>query len=116
MTRERSGSPGERAYGAKGSSMNRMLVGFVLAAYSLSAQAQWTATILTPPGSTHTYGYGVSHGQQAGIAVLGDIWRAGYWSGSAASWVNLHPGSANSSGANGVSAGQQVGYVQLGCC
>jgi hypothetical protein len=32
----------------------------------------------------------VSGGRQAGYAVFGGVYHAGVWSGSAASWVDLH--------------------------
>ena len=48
-------------------------------------------------------------GLQVGFATVGGVTGASLWSGSAGSWVNLHPAGAIWSTAFGVYAGQQVG-------
>lgn len=42
------------------------------------------------------------------------MWHAGLWSGTAASWVDLHPAGSESSQAFGTSGTQQVGYAVIG--
>ena len=57
---------------------------------------------------------GVSGGRQVGYTTVGIAARASLWSGTAASWVDLHPADATDSSASGVSGGQQVGVAYLG--
>ncbi|HEX5050401.1 MAG TPA: hypothetical protein VFZ65_01385 [Planctomycetota bacterium] len=52
--------------------------------------------------------------QQAGGVALAGTLHAALWSGTAASYVDLHPVAANSSYANDVHAGQQVGRAIFG--
>ncbi|MDO8587337.1 MAG: hypothetical protein Q7T82_09880 [Armatimonadota bacterium] len=71
-----------------------------------------------PSGMSDTWSsrvYGVGGGQQVGCAYVDGFPvsspHASLWSGTAASWVDLHPSPGfGSSGAWGVSGGQQVGY------
>lgn len=69
---------------------------------------------LTPVGATSALAYAVHDGQQVGQALFefDFIGRASLWSGSADTWVNLHPfpGDGNSI-AFGVYGGKQVGAV-----
>jgi hypothetical protein len=58
--------------------------------------------------------YGVSGDRQVGFANIGGVDRAGLWSGSASSWVSLHPAGASASEADGVFEGQQVGFARIG--
>jgi hypothetical protein len=74
--------------------------------------------LLDPPGSYHCSAIGISASQQVGAARLTQFGpsTAALWSGSAASFVNLHPASAPAhanSGAVAVDGGVQVGFVQL---
>lgn len=57
---------------------------------------------------------GVSAGQQAGYARVGDYDHAGLWHGSANSWVDLSPSGSSDSYCLGACAGQQVGYAVIG--
>lgn len=45
---------------------------------------------LHPSVATESYAYGVSGGKQVGYAVVGGADHASLWSGTAASWVDLH--------------------------
>jgi hypothetical protein len=53
--------------------------------------------------------YAASGGQQAGYAIVGEAYRASLWSGTAASWVDLHPAGSTESFAFAASGGQQAG-------
>ena len=84
----------------------------LLAAIVKPAAAQWTATVLQPSGIVISNAYGVSGGQQVGDgagAATGGAAHALLWTGSAASWVDLHPAGFLVSHALAVSGGQQVG-------
>ena len=57
----------------------------------------------------------VSGASQAGAAATQTGgYHASLWTGTAASWVDLHPAGATYSGAYGVSTGNQVGYAVMG--
>lgn len=45
---------------------------------------------LNPAGSSFSNAYGVHNGQQVGFANINFVDRAGLWSGTAASWVDLN--------------------------
>lgn len=76
--------------------------------------AQWTATSLHPAGDVASRAQGVGIGQQVGFTQTGNTvgtYRASLWSGTAGSWVNLHPAGGGYSIAYAVDAGVQVGEV-----
>jgi hypothetical protein len=88
----------------------------------------WTGTAaswvdLSPAGSVYSRAFGVYGGQQVGHAdFLVDSppnvfpvaqSRAGVWSGTASSWVSLHPADAALSIAWGTSGNQQVGHAAI---
>jgi hypothetical protein len=94
-----------------------------------AAHAQWSVTSLHPPGlppgsgtcggAAHTFANGTAAGQQVGARLyncggpfFGGPHFACLWSGSAGTWVDLHPkaidGSSAASATNGVN---QVGSV-----
>jgi hypothetical protein len=55
----------------------------------------WTGTAascvdLSPVGTYDSDAHAVHGGQQAGVAFVGNFSHAGIWSGTAASWVDLH--------------------------
>ena len=99
--------------------------------YSVAHAALWSGTAaswvdLNPAGAgaQGSIAWGVSGGQQVGDAVFGDIWtcsgnytwHASLWSGTAESWVDLHPAGAGAQGgssARGVSGGKQVGWASI---
>src|SRR5262245_51803902 len=61
----------------------------VLASASTVASAQWSATSLHPPGYQFGTGaYAAFGNQQYGSGTAG---HAGFWSGTAGSFVDLHP-------------------------
>ena len=72
---------------------------------------------LHPPRSTgESRALDVSDGQQVGYASFnkgGYEIHAGLWSGTARSWVDLHPTGAEYSTAYGVSHGYQAGIARL---
>jgi hypothetical protein len=74
--------------------------------------------ILHPQNSCWSAAYGTWCGQQAGYATVsvGDNLEdhAALWSGTAESWVDLHPAGSTYSGALAVSDGQQVGRAGFG--
>src|ERR1043165_2750576 len=74
-------------------------------------QAQWAVTYLDPDGASDSLTTSVSGGQQVGRAREN---RAALWTGTAASWVDLHPAGAVNSIAYGTSGGYQVGSALVG--
>jgi hypothetical protein len=56
----------------------------------------------------------MSGDQQTGFAEIGGIRRAGVWTGSAASWVDLNPAGSVESYAFAASPGRQFGYARIG--
>ena len=79
------------------------------------ASAQWTVTYLNPPGVGESSAYGGDVGQQVGRTVTTTGFQhAAMWSGTAATWVNLHPAGATDSRALGVAEGVQVGQAYIG--
>jgi len=93
-------------------------VGLLAAAlFTPPVWASWTVINLHPSGMPGSSAYGVSGGAQVGDT--GEYnwmlrWRAALWSGSAGSWVDLHPSGSEwvRSRATAVSGGVQVGYVE----
>lgn len=83
-----------------------------LASCSLAslASAQWQALDLHPSGRTWSRGDAMIGAKQGGSAQN----RAGVWSGSAGTWVELHPVGAFDSRCWGVSSSQEVGQVNVG--
>ena len=79
------------------------------------AHAQWTVTQLGPTDPpTESTVNAVSGGQQAGGAAVGLWAHASLWSGTAASWVDLHafvPDEFTSSYARGISSDGVNTYV-----
>jgi hypothetical protein len=76
--------------------------------------AGWEVTILQPPTEDYheSFALGVSGGQQAGYAITTDGYdHAGVWSGTAGSWLNLHPTGAMHSVAYAAGGGQEVGVA-----
>lgn len=71
---------------ACGAAVSSALVALVVATSSVNAQ--WSVTYLHPAGAGESYAYSV-HGTQQGGQTTGP--RAGIWSSSAESFVDLHP-------------------------
>ncbi|MEQ1934804.1 MAG: hypothetical protein ABL962_13165 [Fimbriimonadaceae bacterium] len=74
-------------------------------AFSLGA---WAPVILHPAGTSASYCFSASGVNQVGYALYGG-YHAGFWNGTAASWVDLNPATATSSQAFGCTSNQQVG-------
>jgi hypothetical protein len=67
---------------------------------------------LHPAVATSSEAFGTFGGQQVGYANVNGVYHAALWSGTAASWVDLHPpGVTPTSYAFAISDGQQVGTV-----
>src|SRR5262245_12092083 len=81
------------------------------AALSLPANAQWTVTSLQPVGAANSYTFGAFGMQQVGQASVGGTTRASLWSGTAGSWIDLHPQGHYLSSVHAAFGAQQVGYV-----
>ncbi len=91
--------------------IGRAVCAAVLCAAASTAHAQWTVTNLNPAGAGgSSSALGANGGQQVGYAG----YHASLWSGTAASWVDLHPAVANYSQADGIGGGQQAGYARVG--
>ncbi len=91
------------------------MLAMALALASLG-RAQWTETVLSPPGSISAKAFGAGGSQQVGYARLPDPnWQvAMLWSGSAGSWVNLNATDRGmlASQAYATTGSQQVGQAQ----
>jgi hypothetical protein len=80
----------------------------------IDALAQ-AVTNLHPAGAANSIALGVQGGEQVGGAIFGAVQHAGLWSGSADSWVDLHPaGSTGNSTAFRADSGKQVGIAEVG--
>jgi hypothetical protein len=70
---------------------------------------------LHPPGAFSSRAQAVHAGLQGGfVALVSGESHASLWSGSAASWTDLHPASALTSQIEGMGPGQQVGFADFG--
>ncbi len=91
---------------------------FLVAVIATPARAvNYTVTILNPNvgGIILSRGYGISDTTQVGYSGLGSgVDGASLWSGTAASYVNLHPAGYSNSFANAVSGTSEVGDGQVG--
>jgi hypothetical protein len=76
-----------------------------------TAHAQWTVTLLHPAGATHSHAMGVGASGQWGSAVVDTDQHASLWSGTAASWVDLHPAGALDSFVYAADGGRQAGEI-----
>ncbi len=103
-----------KAVGALSGGAGRLLACAALVAVCAgSAHAQvggWIVTNLHPAGATESRVWSTRGMQQAGNALFGDVYRAGIWNGTAASWVNLNPAGSQDSEALATSGTQQAGY------
>lgn len=89
----------------------------ITASMATAAQAQWTAHILHPPGATSSAITDISAGTQVGWAEFGGVRHACLWSGSSATFLDLHTASAGESTATSCTdagAGQQAGWAVIG--
>lgn len=110
-SRDRAGGGLVRGWAVRGAALS-------LLAVAGAARADWTVTVLHPAGATESSANGVAvhEGvlQQAGGAVFGGASHAALWTGSAASFVDLHPaGDYTASAAYGIGGGQQVGVAAV---
>ena len=80
------------------------------------ASAQWTVTNLHPSGAAGSRAYTVHDGKQAGFAIFGGARHACTWTGSAATFRDIHPAWAGATGSevNATAGGQQVGNATFG--
>ncbi len=85
-------------------------MGFLLST-SACATAQWSCTVINPPGATGSRGENFGDGSELGYAVFGGADHAGIWSGPANSWTDLNPPGAAYSLASREVAGVIVGTV-----
>jgi hypothetical protein len=95
--------------------VGRVSMGGVIRASLWNPGSPWID--LHPTGATFSQASGVAGGQQVGSAQFPGLpLRAGLWTGTAASWVDLHPAAAGgaSSLAVDVDGGQQVGFAFVG--
>jgi len=86
-----------------------LLASFLMPTISLGA---WTVTNLHPTGPFESFGQGVTGGNQVGWVNFGDT-HAALWSGTASSFVDLHPDVASDSRALAVDGNTQAGYAVL---
>ena len=100
------------------SSARRLLgVALLVGLTHAPASAQWAVVNLHPddPGVFDSYALSVQDGQQVGYVRVTDtlLEHASAWTGTAGSWVDLHPAGATQSRATAVSAGHQTGYTHV---
>src|SRR5690606_23094746 len=69
--------------------------------------------MLHPSGAWRSRAQGIDADQQVGAAEFSGAYRAGFWTGTAESWVDLHPPGASESLARDVHAGVQVGITTI---
>jgi hypothetical protein len=111
-----SGALASQAFGADGGQQ----VGDIDFDNSTLHASIWSATgsnwvDLTPPTiTTQSYVRAAAGGHQAGFFVARSHVEACMWSGTAASFVILHPQNVLESRALAIGDGQQVGYVRIG--
>lgn len=89
-----------------------VLPGALALAMSGTVHAQWSVTVLTPPGTQFIAdAQAVGAGQQGGYAYDGADTRPGIWTGTAGSWVDLLPAGFEDGGVSDIHNGVQVGSV-----
>lgn len=76
-----------------------------------TAPCQWTCVRLHPANATASQANATTGAQQGGYATIGSASHAGYWSGTAATWVDLHPSGSTSSQVLAMAAFVQVGVA-----
>lgn len=77
------------------------------------AHADWTATIIHPSASAASEARGAYGNKQAGSAWADTKEKAAMWTGTAGTFVDLHPAGAQTSAIYGMTATAQVGYVAM---
>jgi hypothetical protein len=81
---------------------------------TMPAHAQWSVVFLHPPAVDGSEGYGIGGGHQVGVTGRAGVFHAALWTGSAGSWVDLHPGGIfDLSEALAAGGGQQAGDVHV---
>jgi hypothetical protein len=86
-------------------------------AASTTAIAGWEVISLHPAGATSSEAWAISGGRQAGYVAFHPVWwrHAALWSGTAESWVDLHPGGEyHTSMVIDMSDKQQAGFTHKG--
>jgi hypothetical protein len=73
------------------------------------ARAQWTVTLMHPPGAAQSAILGFGSGQPTGYIQVGSATRAALWQELGPSVIDLDPGLGAPSLASGAGGGQQVG-------
>ncbi len=85
----------------------------LLALLSCAATAQWTVEVLHPTGKAESQVYTCAGPNQTGYTIVAGVFRASAWSGTMASWIDLHPLAAEISIATGRSGSSQYGYALI---
>jgi hypothetical protein len=92
----------------------RVVCGLSLALAAIPARADWTVTVLHPSGYLKSQASGGIGNTQVGRAQDSNAHNhAGLWKGTAASFVNLHPATANESYITAMAGTQQVGTASF---
>ncbi|MBX3359559.1 MAG: hypothetical protein KF745_14155 [Phycisphaeraceae bacterium] len=105
------------AYPVRPGTVAAAILSIALLAPAAPAQ-QWTVTNLQPASASSSGAFGVSAAEQVGRARVGGVagaLHASAWSGSALTWLDLHPAlpAAISSTCYATNGAQQVGVVFL---
>ncbi len=93
--------------------LSLLLSPHILLADPATPQYSVKVTRLNPAGSNASQVFGIEATTQAGYASFGAREHAGFWKGTAASWVDLHPPGAYRSLAYAAGGSQQAGLVSL---
>ena len=80
---------------------------------TLMSQAQYTVTLLQPPGFTASEAHGIAGGKEIGWGTIGGSQHALTWSGTAASFLDLNPTGASQSFLNGIFGTKEIGYATI---
>lgn len=70
-------------------------------------------TVLNPKGASSSIAVGVSEGHPVGTSWIKGVKRAGMWSGTAASWIDLSPKGSARSEVRGAYGGNQYGCAEV---
>jgi len=96
------------------SSLAGLVVVILSSLFASRANSQWTVTYLQPSGPVDSLGRGVSGVDEAGQAFVGGNYHAARWTGSAASFVDMHPAGPVASRVVDTDGVNQVGAATFG--
>src|SRR5438552_2340784 len=95
--------------------LRKAISSLILVVAASSARSDhWVIVDLHPKGCEYSHANAVGSGGQAGQAdIIGSLWHASLWNGTAGSWVDLNPAGSAYSEVRGVSGGYQAGFARF---